>query len=221
MKKVFITRNLKETDFFKTALEEVGFSVFGTSLIDFSIVEFQDFPESDWLFFYSKNAVRYFFKQIDLENIKAIKIATIGQSTADFIINHYSLKVDFIGTGEPLQTAKSFVEIAKHQKVLFPRAANSKKSIQKQLGSTIIQKDLIVYQNQPKTEFEIIAADFLVFTSPMNAQTYFGKVALKENQVVIAIGNTTAYELFKLGIKKVKIAKEPSEKGLFEVLSKK
>jgi len=218
MKIIFITRNLKATDFFKTALEKVGFSVVGNSLIEFSKIEFISIPDCDWLFFYSKNAVSFFLQQLDLTSIQSKKIATIGHSTAEFIINNYNLKVDFIGTGEPLQTAKAFVKIAANQTILFPRAATSKQSIQKQLGNTIIQKDLIVYQNQPKTNFEIIKADILVFTSPMNVQTYFGKTNLKEGQKVIAIGNTTANELLKLGIKNIIIANEPSKKGLIKAI---
>ena len=218
MKIVFITRDLKETDFFKIALEKVGFSVFGNSLIEFSAIEFDEIIESEWLFFYSKNAVRFFMEKVDFQSIKTKKIATIGEATAKFIEDNYTLKVDFIGTGEPLQTAKTFVQIAANQTVLFPRATTSKQSIQKQLGNTIIQKDLIVYQNQPKSNFEIIEADILVFTSPMNAQVYFEQTDLKSHQKVIAIGNTTANALFKIGIKKVEIAAEPSEKGLVKTI---
>lgn len=220
MKTIFITRNLKPTDFFQTELEEVGFSVSGNSLIEFSKVEFEELPTCEWLFFYSKNAVRFFVEQIDLQFIQSKKIATIGEATADFIRSNYNLKIDFIGTGEPLQTAKAFVSFAANQTVLFPRAESSRQSIQKQLGNTIIQKDLIVYKNQPKADFEIIEADILVFTSPINAQAYFAKANFKANQTIIAIGNTTANALFEMGIKKVKIAAAPSEKGLVETITK-
>lgn len=214
MKKVFITRDLKETDFFKIALEEVGFSVFGQSLIAFSKIDFGIIPECDWLFFYSKNGGKYFFENIDNQLVINKKIGAIGESTANFLIQNFGLKIDFVGTGEPLQTAKAFVQVAANQTVLFPRAKHSKQSIQQQLGQTIIAKDLIVYENQPLSDFEAIDADILVFTSPMNVEAYFNKMVLKPNQKIISIGNTTAKALERLGFTNIFIAETPSEKGL-------
>ena len=218
MKRVFITRYLRETDFFKTALEKVGFSVLGKSLIAFSKIDFGVIPNCDWLFFYSKNGVKYFFENIENQPFNNIKIATIGESTAEYLSRNFQIKADFIGTGEPLQTAKAFVQIAANQTILFPRAKHSKQSIQKQLGNTIIAKDLIVYENQPIINFDEIEADILVFTSPMNAMSYFNQMVLKPNQRIISIGNTTAKALELLGFDDVLVAKSPSEKGLVEAV---
>ena len=91
--KVYITRNIKETDFFKTTLEKVGFAVFGESLIEFSAVDFNLNLDVDWLFFYSKNGVRFFFNQLNnnqLEIIKNKKIGTIGSGTAQFLAENYN-----------------------------------------------------------------------------------------------------------------------------------
>ena len=121
--KVFITRDIKKTDFFKTALEEVGFTVFGQSLIKFSAVSFDLIDDFDWLFFYSKNGVRFFFNQLNdqqLGIIKNKKIGTIGSGTAKFLKQNYSFAPNFIGTGSPLPTAKLFAQIAENQNVLFP-----------------------------------------------------------------------------------------------------
>ncbi|MCB0562526.1 MAG: uroporphyrinogen-III synthase, partial [Phaeodactylibacter sp.] len=54
----------------------------------------------------------------------------------------------------------------------------------------------------------------LVFTSPLNAEVYFGKYALEKEQQVVAIGDTTAAALHRLGVRKVIVAEEPSEKSL-------
>ncbi len=219
MQRVFITRALKETDFFKTALEKVGFVVFGQSLIQFSPVVLEAIPTCDWLFFYSKNGVRFFFQAIDNQSIIDKKIGTIGESTAHVLEQEFGIKADFIGTGDPLQTAKDFELKAKNETVLFPRAEQSKKSIQEQLGKTIITKDLIVYKNEPVTDFEIVAADILVFTSPLNVKVYFDKVLLQPEQVVIAIGQTTAKYLQDIGIQSI-ISNAPNENALVEAVLK-
>ena len=218
MKKVFITRDLKETDFFKIALEEVGFSVFGQSLIVFSRIDFGIVPDGDWLFFYSKNGVKYFFENIDNQWIINKKIGTIGASTADFLMQNFGLKANFVGTGEPLQTAKDFLQIAANQTVIFPRAKESKQSIQRELGDAIIAKDLVIYENQPLSDFDAIEADILVFTSPMNVEAYFNKMVLKPNQKIVSIGNTTAKALKNLGFERFFIAETPSEKGLVKAV---
>lgn len=219
--KVYITRNIKETDFFKTALEEVGFVVFGESLIEFSPVVFNEIPDVDWLFFYSKNGVRFFFNQLTNKDLSAIfnkKIGTIGEGTAKYLTKKIERQPDFVGTGEPLQTAKAFAQIAAGQKVVFPRAKQSKKSIQKQLSKVVEVVDLVVYENRPKSKISIPDVDILVFTSPMNARIYFENYDLKSTQKVISIGNTTANELQKIGVKNFVIAKNPSEKGLAEAV---
>jgi uroporphyrinogen-III synthase len=218
LKKVFITRDLKEADFFKTALEEVGFSVFGQSLIAFSKIDFGIIPDCDWLFFYSKNGVKYFFENIDNQWVINKKIGTIGASTSDFLMQNFGLKADFVGTGEPLQTAKNFLQIAANQTVIFPRAKQSKQSIQQELGNAIIAKDLVVYENQPLSDFDAIEADILVFTSPMNVEAYFNKMVLKPNQKIVSIGNTTAKALESLDIEGFFIAETPSEKGLVKAV---
>lgn len=221
MKKVFITRDLKKTDFFKIDLEKVGFSVFGQSLIAISKVDFTIVPDCDWLFFYSKNGVKFFFenyKNIDNQLVSHKKIGTIGESTAAYLNAQFKIKADFIGNGEPLQTAEAFAQIAINQTVVFPRAKQSKQSIQQQLDNTIITKDLIVYENQPLSNFDTIDADILVFTSPMNVETYFNKMTLKSNQKMVSIGNTTAKSLELLGFDDFFIATTPSEKGLIEAV---
>lgn len=222
---VFITRDIKETDFFKIALEKVGFTVFGESLIEFSTIHFDEIPDCEWLFFYSKNGVRFFFNQLSTNQLLSIsnkKIGTIGAGTARFLETHYQIRPDFVGTGEPLQTSKAFAQRATGQKVLFPRAKQSKKSIQNQLSKIVKVVDLIVYENKPKSEINIPKVDYLVFTSPMNAQIYFqNRIQTdiqKLNQKVIAIGDTTGNELKKIGIKNVIISQKTNQEGLVDAV---
>ncbi len=211
---VFITRNLNTDSIFFYELTEVGFEVFGESLIKFELIPFDNFPKTDWIFFYSKNAVRYFENGLSENDkkfiFKNIKLATIGEGTAK-ITKEILKKCDFIGDGNPKFTSESFLKIAKNQSVLFPRAENSRQSIQKLLTRKIQSFDFIVYKNQPRKDFELPDFEVLVFTSPMNVETYFNKKKLLDNQKIISIGETTSQVLKKMGFSKIITSQKPTE----------
>ena len=219
MHTVFITRNITVQSPFYQIL--IGLNVKGYSFIDFEPIVFSNLPCSDWVFFYSKNGIRFFLKQLEQLNLNPedleLKWATIGQASADYL-ETCGINADFSGTGEPHSTSKAFLKIAKGQQVLFPRAVNSKKSIQNILGNQIQSIDLIIYNNAISTKITKREEDFLVFTSPMNAQAYFKKFQLDHFQKVIAIGQTTSKALIELGINDFTISAKPSEKGLAEAV---
>ena len=68
-------------------------------------------------------------------------------------------------------------------------------------------------QNVPDGEFDV-----LIFTSPMNVQTWFDQRKYL-GEKIMAIGNTTAFKLYEIGIKAVITAAESSEKGIAKTLS--
>jgi uroporphyrinogen-III synthase len=70
--------------------------------------------------------------------------------------------------------------------------------------------DLVVYDNQPLQKFTVPQCHYLLFTSPLNATTYFQKYVKKPAQKVFAIGETTAETLVSLGLKEVVVATQPS-----------
>ena len=114
MKKVFISRNLTDDSVFKKLLENAGFQVFGASLIEFSAVPIHKIPKVDWVFFYSKNGVKYFFQGLRKSNIKIpenLKWATIGSETAKALASEFK-PPDFIGKGNGLDTASNFIKKA-------------------------------------------------------------------------------------------------------------
>ena len=219
MPSVFISRHLGRSSIFRQELEAAGWQVQGKSLITFRAVPFQRIPRAQWIFFYSKNAVKFFFKGLKTLGRKPPKVrwATIGKSTAK-ALQRQGIEADFVGQGNAMETAWSFLLKARQQVVLFPRAQSSRQSIQELLGDKIIDKNLIVYRNQPKRRFSISDCDFLVFTSPMNAETYFASRELHQGQCVIAIGRTTAKTLTGLGIDEIQTAEEPSEEALAKVV---
>ncbi|MFK7937051.1 MAG: uroporphyrinogen-III synthase [Saprospiraceae bacterium] len=218
-KSVFISRELSADSVFLQKISATGATVHGESLLKFRIIPFLTLPTVDWIFFYSKTAVRFFFQQIEKSDYPNCHYAAIGERTAA-TLKKYVDQIDFIGNGNPPITASNFLAFAKGQRVLFPRAQRSRKSVQTLLEKKIEVVDLVIYDNQMRTDIELGDFDILVFTSPLNARAYFKNKSLRANQSVIAIGVTTANTLHKIGLTHIYIATTPSESGLAESVLK-
>ena len=82
-----------------------------------------------------------------------------------------------------------------------------------------LHQEIIVYDNRPKTEFNISVPEIAVFTSPMAVNTYFNKYP-DRHHLNIAIGNTTFKALEKTNSNNSIMSEEPTEKSLaYTVLS--
>lgn len=221
MKTVFISRELKADSIFYKMLLEANIKAVGQSLIELQAIDFQSVPKADWIFFYSKNAITFFFENIKNQSFhfdkSRYKWAAIGEGTAKRLAD-YEIEANFVGNGNPDETAIEFLKKAKNKTVLFPRATTSQQSIQKILSTQIQSLDVLVYENQPSQHIESRSEAVLVFTSPMNANAYLDKYPLKKHQKIIAIGQTTAKALKALHFENVIISSEPSEKGLAEAV---
>lgn len=217
---IFISRHLEAESPFLIALSRYDLRVSGHSLIRFKAVPFDEIPATDWIFFYSRKAVAFFFRRVkELEQPPATSIrwGAIGPSTAA-ALEHWGVTADFVGDGDPGVTAQQFLLRAKGRRVLFPRAAQSRRSVEKALAGQIKSLDLVVYENAIDEEAPRPEADLLVFTSPLNARAYFEGRQPNEQTKVIAIGNTTAAALRELGAVDVVVAPEPSEAGLAQAV---
>jgi uroporphyrinogen-III synthase len=202
MTRVFISRHLPENSQFREKLRSFGsFIIQDNPLIDLTPIPFSAIEPCDWIFFSSKNAVSFFFKQLKSLPIKiptSIKWGAIGLATAKELLN-YQITVDFSGNGNPEEVGISFSTLVNGKKVLFPSAKNSRESIQrfiKNEASEII--NLAIYDNLPKDDFEVTASDIYVFTSPLNVIAYAKKYSLADKNC-IAIGESTAQQLTSLG----------------------
>lgn len=216
MKHLFISRDITKDNLFVQHLASQGVHVSGQSFITFSPVLFNDIPTTDWIFFYSKRAAHFFFdrlNQLEFTLSASIKLAAMGAGTANTITELLG-RCDFIGAGQPKETTVQFLEVAKNARVLFPRAMHSQKSVQNNLLGQVEIKDLVVYDNKPVAQIPLQKADLLLFTSPMNAKTYFSKHTLLPYQQVIAIGPTTFASLVNLGISNPLLADNPEEERL-------
>ena len=223
MPTAFISRAQTPESEFSRHLQENGWQVSARSLVRLTPLPFYEVPACDWIFFASQHAVRFFFQQIAAANISvpSVKWAALGAATAE-ALSGFVPQVDFTGTGDPVSSTAAFAAQVAPCSVLFPAARHSMQSVAAQLSERFSILHLEVYDNQPVDDVVLQQDDVLVFTSPMNARTYFTQHDLLLHQKVVAIGATTAAALQQLGIAEVHVAEEANERGLaVTVLSRK
>lgn len=220
LKKIFISRKVKPNSPLRHMLPASSFELHGESLIQFTPIPFDHLPDTDWIFFYSSNGVRYFFEgllQNKLTLHSEIKFGAIGGGTAA-TLKLFVNQAHFIGSGDPVATSQKFNAEVKGKSILFIRALQSKKSIQKMLGPDVTICDLPVYRNEVRVKFELPTCDVIVLTSSLNAEAYFEKYSWNANQMVVAIGQPTAVTIRKVTDKDPLIPSEPSEEAIAQLI---
>ncbi|MCX6290993.1 MAG: hydroxymethylbilane synthase [Bacteroidetes bacterium] len=211
---VFITRNLKAESFFEYVLSAKGFKVEGKSLIEMVPVPFNNVPATDWIFFSSKHAVKFFFAQNPV--ITRQKFGCIGKATAD-MIRKYGQRADFIGYSTDTKlTGKQFASAVGDGTVLFPQAKGSLRSVQNGFVKTEQVTDLVVYETLYATPGpgRITDSEIVIFTSPSNVESFFRENKLSTEQKVIAMGEATGSALKKSGITRFSMPDSFEDTGL-------
>lgn len=212
MKRIFISRNIASSSPIRDAIG--NYILVDQSLIEFSALDFEA-PQADWIFFYSRNGVKYFFEGGQFE-LYPYLWACMSGGTADEL-SHYISDISFVGNGTPAEVTSSFKNVTNPDDVTcFIRAQNSLDSVNKGLGREA-DFSLPVYTNIPKSNIPDQEFDILIFTSPMNVDAWFDKRKYK-NEKVISIGKTTANHLATYGIENVIIAETPSEESIAKAL---
>jgi len=212
---IFISRDLSEDGILKSKISILGYKVIDKSLIRLSQIRFSYSPLSDWIFFSSKNAIKYFFAQNPVI-LRKTRFAVFGKGSARYL-REFDKVADFIGKGNNATLiAKQFAELIDNETVLFPMAIDSLQTAQRQLGYNNVAKNLYVYKTDLKTDFVIPKAEILLFTSPSNVKAYFSKYEIAPGQKVIAIGTTTQQKLYSYGIKKVDVSNSFEEESLLQ-----
>jgi len=213
---VFITRDIREDDFFSRVLKASGYEVSGRAFIEFKSIPFGKPRATDWIFFSSKHAVKYFFEQ--KPEIGNVKIGVIGKSTASQV-RTYGKRADFIGySTDTRMTGKQFANLVKSGTVLFPQAKDSMRSIQQQFYNKSQVIDLPVYETLSKPVDGIPDADIMLFTSPSNVEAFLEKKHIKKGQKIIAMGDATANTLKKAGLLSVYLVPSFDEIGLLQAI---
>jgi len=217
-KSVFISRQLEE-DSVLWNLQSMGYEVLNQSLIELEPVPLEEIPETDWIFFYSKNAFIFFLRQAEALNFNLTgkKIAAIGQSSAEYI-KQMGYPVAFIGSGHGDTTVDEFARIAGSASVLFPRAKNSLNSVARDLPASVDIRELVVYDNKERENMEIPAVDMALLTSPMNARVFFKNYKESQHPTVISIGRSTAEVVREYSNAPIIIADQPSEESMMDAI---
>jgi hydroxymethylbilane synthase len=214
--KVFISRDISATSYFRKALEKHKIEIEARSLIRTVpvITKFDSYilKNIDWVFFTSKNAVEYFFK-LGPQFPKKIKFGVMGSGSEDMLRRngHFA---DYVGeSNDTAEVAEDFAALANGTVILFPGADSPMRSIQQGLSAETKIIDLPVYETVLEEEVEPSGADVLVFTSPSNVEAYFADNLLEPGQKVIAIGKSTGKKFDEMGVKYT-LPFSPDEVGL-------
>lgn len=215
-KKVFITKTFKEDDYLLKALQRLNFEIEGKSLIEFKQIRIKELPKTDWVFFSSKHAVRYFMQQNP--QVDNVKFGCIGSSTSAEL-RQFGKRADFIGQSTDIKlVGKQFSSRVGNSKVLFPIARGSMQSIQWQMVKRDNVVNLEVYATL-KHSIEISPDyEILIFTSPSNVEAYFEKNTIHPHQKVIAMGESTGKALEKLKFKKYAMPKAFDDLGMLRAI---
>lgn len=214
---VLITRDLTEDSFFKNVLEQNGYKVHGISFIETKKVAITDVPTSDWVFFASSNAVKFFFEQSPQLKPKT-KFGVIGKSTEE-TLKHYDKNAAFVGSiTDTKVVGKKFAKAVGSESVLFPQAKGGLRTVQQQFEDAGKLSDLVVYETVKKENETLPGAEVVVFTSPSNVASFFEKWKIAPNQKVIAIGKSTEKKLAEFGVDTCILPVTFDETGLAEAV---
>ncbi|MCB0428524.1 MAG: hydroxymethylbilane synthase [Flavobacteriales bacterium] len=214
--RVLVTRELDNDSLLRRLLEAAGCTVTGESFIRFEPVEVREVPPSDWLFFSSKNAVKYFLGTVG--NPHAAKIAAVGEATAS-AIRQLGMEVDFVGDhSDTTVVAEAFRNIAGKANVLFPGSDISVRTVQKCFPDDQVT-DLVVYRTLDRNDVSVPEFDAVIFTSPSNVNMFFRHAQLNpQRHRVVVMGITTGKALEASGFSKYVRPWSASEEALADTL---
>ena len=210
--RVFVSRDLTHESYLRRILEARQFTVDGRALIETNPVTIGSLPDSEWIFFSSKQAVQHFFRQ--RPTVDGRRFACVGKSTAE-ALRKFGHRADFIGGSTDTRlTGKQFAALIGDARVLFPQAKGSLRSVQQQSVKKGQAIDLVVYETILKNDTPVDPASIYVFTSPSNVEAYFAKNTLPASVKVIAMGHATRSALREQGVQHPHLPDAFDEAGL-------
>lgn len=188
--RIFVTRHLAEDDPWRRALAADGYAVTAYSLLRFAPVPAGPLPPGDWVFAYSRNAVRYGLPSLAAAKTRP-RVAAIGPGTAA-AWREAGYEVAFEGAGDPRDVAEAFGRAAgPGARVVFLQAANSRRSVERVLGDRIRAVAHIVYRSEIDPGRRAPPTQVMLLTSPLNAAAALRNLAPSRAPKLLAIGPTT------------------------------
>lgn len=213
---IFISRELsKESPFL--GLQSDVCKVIGESLIQFDPVIIENIPTADWIFFYSRNGIRFFFQSQDYHTDN--QYAVIGPSSANTFYQITGRSPKYTGNGIPEDVADNFLTYEKGKSILFIKADKSSNSVKDLLKDDMNCEDIIAYRNLIKESIEIPKCSHLIFTSSMNAKAYFSKYQYSDEKIY-AIGKSTGLTIREITGVDAAISQYTSENSLYQLILK-
>ena len=203
IKRVFISRSAEDCNTLSDLLRHEQIELLALSLIETTALPFDaHVPKTDWIFFSSSNAVRYFFEV--KPSLFGQKLGAIGRATANTARAYHP--IDFEGDASDIaDSASRFAEVLGSQTVLFPMASTSLQHVQSAIAAHQVI-NLPVYQTQEK-EVVVPTCSAYVFSSPSNVRAFFKSNSYVSGMQCIAYGNATQAELETHGVDSVKTPK--------------
>lgn len=216
MPTLFLSRNLTPASALATWAGRRELSVIARSLLEFSPVPFLAPIAADWWFFYSSRAVEFSLGELlQLEELP--KLATMGSGTAKTLMEA-GFTVDFCGSGQPKEVAEAFGRLCHGQRVFFPRARQSRQTVQRLLAENIEVQDAVCYDNLAVAVEAPIVAHYYCFTSPLNVAAYLDHQPLTAGAKIMAIGPSTSAALTQRAVLH-EVLPEPTEAALIAWLT--
>lgn len=193
---VLITRDSQLGSGFKALLEKNHCEVICESFIETKTVDLQKAPPGDWVFFSSPRVVKHYFEIFKPDQNQ--RYAALSTGTAEQLKKYASC--DFEGKKTSEESVKAFSRLLKEDEtVVIPRSDKSVRRLQ-----CVLKPDqyteFILYLTLPALKKLPRKPEIAVFTSPLNVVAYAQSGNLFPAKTV-AIGETTAEELLKKGLK--------------------
>ena len=218
MTSIFISRPLRDDSVIKKKCVDEKIVCTDMSLVRFEPVVF-DLPETEWLFFYSPKGVEFFCHQYPGRlNLDKFRIACFGPGTGKSVLQWFGRLPQVTGTGESEGTEDMISGLLQRARITFIRGSNSIRSVENKLSLGENHDFRIVYKNTPYTALELHHFDLAIMTSSMNAKSF--KTNKGSASAYIAIGKTTASEMYKMDMRPLEVSKTPDEASLVYCITK-
>lgn len=216
---IFVSRKLSKNSPLME-LKSRGHHLIDKSLLIIDRLSVDEIPKGEWLFFYSKNGVKYFLENVEKlgVDIHGYKIGCVGRKTAEYAKSRH-LHVDFTGMGSGKSSASAFVKkLHAGDTIIFPCALHSLHTLSPYLPKTVKDITLPVYSNAPEVNPTIPEVDIAVLTSPLNASTFIRHYEGATAPVYVSIGHTTGKTITSMTQSRPVIAPQSSEESILTVI---
>lgn len=168
----------------------------------------KELPQFDWVFFPSREAVK-FFLQCYPNHLKDIRIGALGVGTAH-ALKEQGIQVEYVGESNDLtKVASSFASfLDKKRTVLFPHSEASKNTLQEAWKSSekVELVPIEIYTTKTNSGMYVPETDIAFFTSPSNVLGWIDNGGKPDQVIGIAMGDTTFSELQKHPFKQIDIS---------------